>query len=84
MHHKILKVPLCLDVFLNMIHQSKKINSSISLQRSNLSFRYEGKIKLKTELKLKQKILKIEVRKKYCPKLFIQSLFLYNGFLNQN
>jgi len=75
MHHKILKVPLCLDVFLNMIHQSKKINSSISLQRSNLNFRYKGKIKLKTELKLKQKILKIEVRKKYCPKLFIQSPF---------
>ena len=66
MHHKILKVPLCLDVFLNMIHQSKKIILSISLQRSNLSFRYEGKIKLKTKLKLKQKILKIEVRKKYC------------------
>jgi hypothetical protein len=77
MHHKIFKVPLCLDVFLNMIHQSKKIDSSISLQRSNLNFRYEGKIKLKTKLKLKQKILKIEVRKQYCPKLFIQSLFFY-------
>ena len=59
MHHKILKVSSCLDVLLNMIHQFKKIDSSISLQRSNLNFRYEGKIKIKTELKLKQKILKI-------------------------
>jgi len=59
MHHKILKVSSCLDVLLNMIHQFKKIDSSISLQRSNLNFRYEEKIKIKTELKLKQKILKI-------------------------